>query len=342
MASVRVIAEEAGVSIATVSRVLNNDPAVKGRTRAAVLSVANRVGYLRHREREIPHSIAFTYTQDRTLAHPFDAAVLEGAVRGAERARIDVMVLSLQRDKRQEESYTEYFRRKSVRGVVLRTAAATRDICRAIADEGFPHVVISDRFEESNVNFIDGDSKSESRRAVEFLISLGHQRIAFGMHNVPDRDHFDRFEAYREALEHAGLAFDERLVFRQPATLAGGATIMTVLLSNPQRASAIFLADPALAVGAVNKAHELGARIPDDLSVVGFDDTDMRFGVHPTLSAVCQDAEVLGFEAARWLSGDEQALGLRKIVPTYLEINGSTGAVPGGLGGPAKVKGNKA
>lgn len=339
MASVRVIAEEAGVSIATVSRVLNNDPGVKGRTREAVLSVANRVGYLRTRERDMPHSIAFTYTQDRTLAHPFDAAVLEGAVRGAERARIDIMVLSLQRDKRQEESYTAFFQRKGVRGVVLRTAAATRDICQAIADEDFPHVVISDRFENPNVNFIDGDSKPESLRAVEFLIALGHRRIAFGMHNIPDRDHLDRCEAYREALERAGLAFDERLVFRQPATLAGGATIMTVLLNSPQRPSAIFLADPGLAVGAINKAHELGVRIPDDLSIVGFDDTDMRFGVHPTLSAVCQDADVLGFEAARWLCSDEQTNGLRKIVPTYLEINGSTGAVPGGNGRPANGKG---
>lgn len=339
MSSVRVIAEQAGVSIATVSRVLNNDPAVKGQTREAVLSVASRVGYLRAREREMLHTIAFTYTQDRTLSHPFDSAVLEGTVRGAERAHMDVMVLSLQRDKRPDESYSAYFRRKGVRGVVLRTAAATRATCQAIADEGFPHVVISDRFDSPRVNFIDCDSKADSRRAVEFLISLGHKRIAFGMHNVPDRDHFDRLEAYREALEQAGLEIDERLVFRQPATLAGGATIMTVLLSSPQRPSAIFLADPALAVGAVNKAHELGVRIPDDLSVIGFDDTDMRFSVHPTLSAVCQDADVLGYEAARWLCGEEKSANLRKIIPTYLEINGSTGAVTGGNSGPAANKG---
>ncbi|MBI5865241.1 MAG: LacI family DNA-binding transcriptional regulator [Planctomycetes bacterium] len=336
MSSVRVIAEEAGVSIATVSRVLNDDPIVKQSTREAVLSVVHRVGYRRPRQSTVStRVIGFAYTQKRTLAHAFDAAVFDGIVRGCEEARFDVLVLNMAREMQPGESYSQYFRRKNVRGVILRTAEATRVECERIASEGIPHVVISERFESENVNYIDGDSKAECRRAVEYLISLGHRRIAFAMHNVPDRDHVDRFEAYRAALAAAGIPFEERLVYRHPSTLAGGATVMTMLRSLAAAPSAVFFADPVLALGAVKRAAELAVQIPRDLSIIGFDDTDMRFAVHPTLTAVCQDASLLGLEAARWLTRGSFREPLRRTIPTFFEINASVGP------GPAACKGGQ-
>lgn len=329
MASVRRIAEEAGVSIATVSRVLNDDPVVRQTTRDSVLSVMRRVGYRRPRPiAAASRVIGFAYTQKRTLAHAFDAAVFDGIVRGCEETHFDVLVLNMAREMLPEETYTNYFRRKNVRGVILRTAEATRMECERIAAEGVPHVVISERFDSGNVSYIDGDSKAECQRAVEYLIALGHRRIAFAMHNVPDRDHVDRFEAYRRALEVHGIRYDARLVFRHPSTLAGGATVVTMLRSLSDAPTAIFIADPVLALGAVKRAHELGVRIPDDLSIVGFDDTDMRFAVHPTLTAVCQDASLLGVEAARWLTRGSFAEPLRRTIPTFFEINASVGAGP--------------
>ncbi len=324
MSSVRRIAQSAGVSIATVSRVLNNSPDVSIPTREAVLSVANRVGYARSRLRKAADStIGFVHTAVRTLSHAFDAAVLDGIVRAADEARHDVLILSLPRDRQQNESYRQYFQRKGVGGVILRTTAATRDVCREIAADGFPHVVISEQFDEPFVNFVDGTSADESRRAVQYLIGLGHTRIAFAMHNVPDRDHLDRLEGYRRALQAAGIEPDERVLFRQPANLAGGATVLTMVMNMPERPTALFSADPALAIGAIKKAHESGVRIPQDLSIVGFDDTDVRFSVHPTLTAVCQDAVALGYEAARWITRGATREPLRKTLPTFFEVNGS-------------------
>jgi LacI family transcriptional regulator len=245
--------------------------------------------------------------------------------------RLDVALLDLRRDKQPDETYTQFFIRKGVRGVILRTLAESRDVCLRIADEGFPHVAVSERFEEPQVNYIDGDSRRESVRAVEYLIALGHRRIAFAMHNAADRDHVDRLEGYREALAAHGVPYDERLVFRQPLTIAAGATVMKLMLTQPDRATAIYCADPALAVGVVQKAHELELRVPDDLSIVGFDDSDVRYGVYPVLTAVCQSASRLGYQAATWLGraiqGDSTG-SLRATIPTYLEINRST-APPG-------------
>ncbi|MEZ6083357.1 MAG: substrate-binding domain-containing protein [Phycisphaerae bacterium] len=79
-------------------------------------------------------------------------------------------------------------------------------------------------------------------------------------------------------------------MFRQRYTLAGGATILKMVMSMKSRPTAIFFADPLLAVGAVKQAHALHISIPEDISIIGFDDTDLRFGVHPTLTSVCQDA----------------------------------------------------
>ncbi len=331
MASVRQIAGEAGVSITTVSRALNNDPSVHPKTRDQILAIANRRGYAPSIGRRVTTQIGFVYTQEMTLAHPYDSAVLEGVVRGLEEQHFDVVILNLQRDKRAGESYTQFFMRKGVRGVVIRTMAATRDVCQVIADEGFPHVVVSERFDASTkVNCLDCNSLANSQSAVEYLIALGHRRIAFAMHNVPDRDHLDRFEGYQKALNLKGIPFDPGIVYRQPFTLSGGATCIEMIASQADRPTAVYFADPLLGVGAIKKAHAIGMRIPDDLSIVGFDDTDMRFAVHPTMTAVCQDARALGYEAALWLTRSFSGVGdkiLRKAVPTYFEINESTGSV---------------
>lgn len=335
MSSVRQIAKRAGVSITTVSRVLNSDPSVSSETRSKILSIATDTGYVRSFGRRVTTQIAFLYTQDVTISHAYDAAVLEGAFRGLDEQRYDLTLLSLRRDMNPHESYSQFFIRKGVRGVLIRTTSRTRDECRKIADCGIPHVALSERFDNPNVCYIDAESKAESQRAVKYLIDLGHTRIAFGMHNIPDRDHLDRLAGYKDALLEAGLPFDDQLVFKQPVTLEGGASIVSVMMTMKDRPTALFFADPLLAVGATKQAHRSGIRVPEDLSIIGFDDTNVRYGVHPTLSAVCQDAMNLGFEAARWLTGviEGTASGpLRKTLTTFLEINESTTHPPPSMG----------
>jgi DNA-binding LacI/PurR family transcriptional regulator len=215
-----------------------------------------------------------------------------------------------------------------VRGVLLRTTAQSRHICEAIADEGFPAVVISERFDAPHVGFIDCESRNDSVQAVEYLIRLGHRRIAFAMNAVPDCDHLDRFEGYKEALERNSLPFDEGIVFKQRASLSGGATLVEMLVRVADRPTAVYFADQVLAVGGVNKAHELGLRIPDDLSIVGVDDSEMRYSVHPTMTAVCQDAAQLGFEASLGLTRMVTRASktcFQKTLPSFFEVNESTG-----------------
>jgi DNA-binding LacI/PurR family transcriptional regulator len=331
MPSIRKIAERAGVSIATVSRALNNDLGISAKTRDRVLAVANSAGYKAKVGRRVTNSVGFAYTGEQTLSHPFEAAVLEGAVKSLGGGGFNLVLLNVKRDRLRGETYTQFFRRAGVRGVILRIVAESRDICRTIASEGFPHVVLSERFESSDINCVDCDSKPDSVRAMEYLIALGHRQIAFATHNIPDRDHTDRLEGYREALGNHGLPFRPELVFKHPATLAGGATVLKMVMSMAERPTAIYYVDWLLAVGGIKAAHEMGVRVPEDISIVGFDDTNMRHAVHPTLTAVCQNAVKLGAEAGtrltQVLTGERKAP-FQITMPSFFEINESTGPPP--------------
>jgi len=331
MSSVRNIAKQAGVSIATVSRALNNDPGISEETRARVLSIANSRGYAGAVGRRVTNNVGLAYTGEQKLSHPFESAVLEGVSKGLSEGGFNVVLLNLKREKTRAESFTQFFMRKGVRGVALRIVAESRDICRTIASERFPHVVISERFESPEVNCIDCDSKADSVRAVEYLIALGHRRIAFATHAIPDRDHTDRLEGYKEALAKHQLPFRRNLVFSHPSSLAGGATVLKMAMSVAERPTAIYFADWMLAIGGIKAAHELGVRVPDDISIVAFDDANMRQTVHPTLTAVCQDALELGLLAGRrllqLLTGENREP-FQITVPSFFEINESTGPPP--------------
>ncbi len=345
MPSIREIAKLAGVSTSTASRALNNDPAVRSGTRSKVLDVAVRSGYAPTMGRRVVTNIGLVFAGSETLTSTFDSNLLAGIVRGLNESRFDLVILNLQRDKAADETFSQFFMRKSVRGVLVRSTTSTRHVCEAIADERFPMVALSERFENNkSVNYIGCESLKESTRAIEYLIALGHRRVAFGMNSVPDQDHLDRLKGYQVALERHGIAFDERLVFRHAANLAGGASAMKMIMSMQEPPTAVYFADPLLSIGAINAAHEFGLNIPREISVVGFDDADVRHSVYPPMTAVCQDAAQLGFEAAVRLARlieENSGNRVRQTLPTCFEVNRST-APPAGAVAPTLMNGRGA
>jgi DNA-binding LacI/PurR family transcriptional regulator len=327
MSSVRQIARRTQVSVATVSRALNSHSEVSAETRDRVLRAAKEVGYYGNVGKKVATNIGLVFTSDTTFTE-FDALVMAGMLRGVAEQRFDVTIVNLERDKSAGETYTQFFMRKGLRGVVLRTFTRSRRVCQAISDEGFPSIVVAEQFENPSVNCIWADSVPDSRRAVEHLIHLGHRRIAFTMNHLRDRDHADRCDAYKAAIEAAGMAYDPELVVSVPADLGGGKAALNRLMSLPTPPTAIYYADPLACIGAITRAYEIGLKIPEDVSIVGFDDADIRFRVWPVLTAVCQDASQFGFEAALWLTRkitNPQEGPMRKQVTTFFEVHGTTG-----------------
>ncbi|MFM7205871.1 MAG: LacI family DNA-binding transcriptional regulator [Planctomycetaceae bacterium] len=332
MPNVRVIASRSKVSPATVSRVLNNHPDVDEATRERVLACINELGYVPRIGRRITNVVALAYPDDpvRSEYGAFEPALLNGIMRGLEEHGFDLKLLSIRRDKLPGETYTQFFMRKGIRGVIMRCFRTNRSTISAIAGEGFPGVVVAADFDDPKVNFIRSDSYPSSRRAVEHLLALGHRRIGLAVHNVADTDHGDRRRAYADALAAAGVPLDPALVMELPAGISAGEQALDSLTGLPDPATAIFATNPMTAIGIMRRAQERGIAVPRELSVVGVDDSDVRMHVWPRLTAVIQDASALGLEAALWLTGALAADGgmttCRRTVATTFEVNGTTAA----------------
>lgn len=339
MSTVREIAASAGVSPATVSRALNNSGVVRPEVRQRIMREADQLGYRRNRRRTADRevgvrSIGMLHLDETTtdFADNFDAVIWSGVARAAHALKFQVITLN-PRTRRQGESYTAFAARTGVEGLVVRVDADSRRACLEMASEGLPHVVVADRFEEPEVNYVQCDSRDASTRAIQHLLDLGHTRIGLCHNAVNDTDHHDRIDAYDSALRDAGIGPVSDLRIAAPISLQGGAAALSRFLSMADPPTAVFATDPVLAVGLIRRASEVGIDVPGELSVVGADDGDMRQFTVPAFSAVCQDARDLGHQAGSWLCRaltepamqDER---VRRRVEAIFEVNGSTAPPP--------------
>jgi LacI family transcriptional regulator len=168
---------------------------------------------------------------------------------------------------------------------------------------------------------------------MEHLIGLGHRRIVLAIHNVSDTDHADRRRAYEDAIATADMPVDPTLIMELAAGVLSGEQVLDAILAMPDRPTAVFATNPMTALGIMRRAQERGVVIPADLSVIGVDDSDVRMHVWPRLTAVTQDASMIGYEAAAWLttvlSQEDVGKSCRRTVPTAFEVNGTTAAPSG-------------
>lgn len=330
MTTIRRVAQKAGVSIATVSRVVNGSTAVAPDLRDRVLEAVSRCGYSPTIGRRAEASIALVYTGPFSVGSPYDAACLDGIVTAMLESDYDLKITHLRRDKSPKETYAQFFFRKGIRGAILRSTSTDRDVARSIGDEGFPAVVLGDRFDHPRLAFAYNESGTASAEGVDHLISLGHRRIAFAANDTDDGDHIDRLEAYRRTLLDHGI-YDQQLEFRVPAHRLDGAQLMRKMMSISSPPTAVFIADPLTACGAINEARKLGLEVPEEMSILGFDDSDSRFSVAPTMTAICQDSRELGRLAFEMLiqrcdTADGAVQG--GVGTAWLEINHTTARAP--------------
>lgn len=334
MPSVREIAKQAGVSTATVSRVINNSAKVSDTARQKVLGVISDNSYAPKIGKLSTSNLAYIFTDSTTLGSPYDAGILAGLSAGLEHNALDLLILNANTCRQNGETFDDVFRRKGVCGAIVRTTFSSRTLCRTILESQLPVVVVGDQIEGSEANCVDVDSRQASREAVEHLIELEHRRIAFCTNVIDDKDHEDRLGGFMDAHDQAGLQADPKLLFRVPASRQGGEQLARRLNTMHNPPSAIFVADPDTCIGVLNESRRIGLRVPEELSVVGFDDSDVRFSVSPALTAVCQDAKRLGEEAlarviARITDRDQETNTSTKESPlqAWFEVNASTAAL---------------
>lgn len=332
MTSVRQIATELGISVATVSRAINHHEGVSPTTRKRVLEAAEVAGYRPSTGLKPTNVIGLVYPEDPVKSDmgDFEAALLSGILRGVYEKKHDLTFISAARDKHSDESYTQFFHRKGVRAILLRSLG-DESLVEKISQENFPVLMVADRSEDPKINYIDSISSDTSRKAVEYLLGLGHKRIGLAIHNTMDTDHLDRFNGYTDALKNAGIDIDPSLIVKAEANTAGGEIMLTRLLELENPPTAVYFTNPMSTIGALHKCLRVGIKVPRDLSIVGFDDSVTRFQTYPRYTAVCQDAVALGIEAARWITRASESImaeSYREVRPTDFEVLETTSYAP--------------
>lgn len=328
-ASIADVARRSGVSVATVSRALRGLPNVSPATRAKVRAAADELAYVAD-----PNAARLAGRSTRTLglAVPvlggwYQAQVLAG-VEGASVAQgYDLLPMVVGGRERLDRFADELPFRKRVDGLLLVDVPLTREQTARVVGAGVPVVVAGAHVD--GVTSLRLEDRAAARAAVDHLVELGHRRVGVIGGLADDPFGFpaptDRVAGARDALAAVGADLEDALVVPGNFSPAGGAEAMVHLLSLPEPPTAVFALSDEMAIGAMHAARAAGLRVPQDLSVVGFDDHEMA--PYVDLTTVAQDVLGVGERATALLLAhvaDADAAPRHETVPTRLVVRGTT------------------
>lgn len=304
--SLKDVAARAGVSVKTVSNVVNDYPHVTPETRSRVVEAIDALGYrpnlsARNLRRGRTGLIALAVPQ---LDLPYFAELATFVVKAAAAQSWTVLIDQTDGDRDRELQAVSGLGTNLVDGLILSSLALDRDDLVEIRLD-IPLVLLGERVSHGPASHVAIDNVVAAREAVEHLIGLGRRRIAaIGEQQVPAGQTAQlRQQGYEAALSGAGLPFDpELLVPAGHFSRADGASAMASLLDLPEPPDAVFCFNDLIALGALRTLHERGVRVPDDVAVIGFDDVEDGAYSVPTLSTVSPDKEQIAGEAVRTLA----------------------------------------
>jgi LacI family transcriptional regulator len=332
--TIRNIAEEAGVSTATVSRVINGHAEVSESTRDAVMRVVRARGYSTNRSAR-GLSAGRTGLVGVTLPqvhHSYFAEILAGAAEALYAHDMRTVICPTEHQHDREVSLLERLMQGTTDGAVLILPEESSDELAALHDHGYRFVIVDPlkRLDE-RVPTVSAAHSSGASEAVEHLLRLGHRRIAAITGPKGWIATEERLRGYRAALAAAGMMPDPELEIASDFLVEGGVRAAAELLSRPDPPTAIFAFNDPLAIGAVRAARARGIRVPEQLSVVGFDDTFEAEIVTPALTTVRQPLAEMGRMAVTLLIrmlANERIEALHVELATKLTVREST-APPG-------------
>jgi LacI family transcriptional regulator len=334
-ATIRDIADLAGVSIATVSRVLNDRPDVAPETRETVMQVVRKHGFTTNRGAR-GLSSGRTGIVGLTLPLVNDSyfgPLLGGASEALYEQDMRIMLCPTLHEHEREVSLLERLTRGTTDGAILMLPEESIDELEHLQEIGYPFVVVDPREPPPDgIACVSAMHSAGAKLATEHLLMLGHRHIA-AIGGAPGwYANDERVIGVRAAMAAARLLPDPDMILYSDWSIPSGEQAAEELLSRPDRPTAIFCFNDNVAIGALNVARRMGIRVPEDLSIVGFDDTFQATIVTPNLTTVRQPLAELGRMGVSLLSRliEGQRLDAMRIeLATTLVVRDSTGPAPG-------------
>jgi LacI family transcriptional regulator len=293
------VAELAGVSPSTVSRILNGTAAVSQAKKDAVEAAIQELGF---RPNPVARGLAGGKTLSvgvvtQIISSPFYGEALLGIERELERAGYVPLFVSGNWHEDDERKAIETLLSRRVDGVIV-LAGRISDAELIKVSDTLPVVVVGRQLSGPQLFSFSFDNRTGARLATQHLIDQGHRRIAFVAGDLMHDDAVERQNGYFEALAAAGIPVDQNLIVQSDYTEAGGMLSVTRLLERDAHFTALFASNDQMAIGACLGLHRRNLRVPDDVSLVGFDDLIMARYSMPPLTTVRQSVYEIGVEAA--------------------------------------------
>ena len=337
MSTIRDVAKIARVSTATVSRVINSPAKVSARTRDRVHRAmkACRYNY---------NALARGFVTKKSdtiglivpaITNPIFAESTRGVQDFTNDNGYQVILGNSYYQYENEVKLVKVLRERQVEGLLITTTDLKGKILQGLLDDGFPFVLLYSTVRKGPMSSVGVDNFLGGYRATEHLIKLNHQRIAMlaGGFHFSDRS-YHRWHGYKRCLSDHQISYNPELVLQTRYSLVSGSEGARSLLSRDDPPTAIFCSNDYLAIGAMEGANELGLRVPEDLSIVGFDDMEIASFIKPGLSTIRQPAYEMGKLGVEILLNrikDPCSSPVQKILETSLVVRGSTARAPLGI-----------
>ncbi|WP_405564955.1 LacI family transcriptional regulator [Streptomyces phaeochromogenes] len=326
------VAREAGVSRGTVSRVLNGGHYVSPTAQEAVNAAIRRTGYVvnRHARSLITgrsDSIGFLLTepQERFFEDPNFNVLLRGCTQALAAHDIPLLLMLAGTDD-ERRRITRYITAGHVDGVLLVSSHSGDPVAEQLREAGVPLVMCGKPIGVgSKVSYVAADDRDGARDMVRHLVSLGRRRIGVVTGPLDTPGGVERLAGYREVLSESGIDFDERLVVSGDYSRASGEAGAERLLAQCPDVDAVFVASDLMAQGVLTSLERAGRRVPEDVSVGGFDDSSAALAARPQLTTIRQPYDRISAEMVRVLLaqiGGEDPSAV--ILPTELVKRQST------------------
>ena len=304
MANIRDVARHAGVSIATVSATLNDLNPVSAETRRRVWEAVKAVGYS-------PNAVARSLRLGKSrligmilgeITNPFCSALVRAAERVAQTAGYSIIICNSDDDVERELTMIDQLRAQHVAGILITAIGQGAAYVRHLARSDLPPLVtIDQRVLGLDRDFVGVDNRAAARMLTEYLIRLGHRRIAMisGREGLWTAD--ERIAGFRETMATAGLPVDSSLCVQTAYQSDAAARATVPMLTRPDPPTAIVGGNNVIALGALQAIVDLGFRCPDDISVAGIDDVPWSGLVRPRVTTAAQPIEEIATVAVEWL-----------------------------------------
>jgi len=305
MASMDDVAKRAGVSIATVSRVLNNNGKVNEATRARILKAIKELKYQpsrvakRLRSKSASGNLLGVLIPD--IQNPFYVDVLEGIEEIAYNNNYAIIMCNFGQEAKKEKMYLDILQSEGIDGLIAAPANEDDIQLKKMVKEGLPVVCVDRGLKDTDVDVVLINNEESAFKAVDFLIKQGYKHIAIiaGLPSIPST--ILREKGYRRALQENGLPIVEDLIKRGDSKLLSGVRFCEELLTLPEPPDAIFTGNNLITLGALEVIHKRNLKIPEDVAIIGFDDMHWASSLNPPLTAVRQPAREIGKRAGELL-----------------------------------------